>query len=155
MSNMNRLAMDRRCGDDRRKSYRLGYFINGGVERRSGKERRLLGERRIGWVRATEWSSVPGIVANTAQGDTVDNMPSNQLNSRFPPRFMRRICSSKEGDYGYRQTKSSELRSPNGDKRSGIERRRFSYHAHIPERRSGLDRRAGMRRELLLRVMRK
>lgn len=37
----------------------------------------------------------------------------------------------------------------NGDKRSGIERRRFSYHAHIPERRSGQDRRSeGERREL-------
>jgi hypothetical protein len=27
------------------------------------------------------------------------------------------------------------------EKRSGIERRRFSYDVHIPERRSGLDRR--------------
>ena len=35
-----------------------------------------------------------------------------------------------------------------GDKRLGIERRRFSYDAHISERRSGQDRRAGMRREL-------
>jgi len=72
MSNMNRFAMDRRCGDDRRKSYLLGYFINGGVERRNGKERRLLGERRIGWVRATEWSSVPGITTSTAQDEIVD-----------------------------------------------------------------------------------
>jgi len=72
MSNMNRFAMDRRCGDDRRKSYRLGYFINGGVERRNDKERRLLGERRIGWVRATEWSSVPGITTSTAQDEIVD-----------------------------------------------------------------------------------
>jgi hypothetical protein len=72
MSSMNRLAMDRRSGDDRRKSYRLGYFINGGVERRSGNERRLSGERRIGWVRATEWSSVPGISSNYAQGETID-----------------------------------------------------------------------------------
>jgi hypothetical protein len=72
MLNMNRFAMDRRCGDDRRKSYRLGYFINGGVERRKGKERRLMGERRIGWVRATEWSSVPWITRNTAQGDMTD-----------------------------------------------------------------------------------
>jgi hypothetical protein len=39
--------------------------------------------------------------------------------------------------------------SPNRDKRSGIERRRFSYDAHIPERRSGQDRRAGMRQEFL------
>jgi hypothetical protein len=72
MLNMNRLAMDRRSGDDRRKTYRLGYFINGGVERRSGNERRLSGERRIGWVRATEWSSVPGMIGNAADGDTLD-----------------------------------------------------------------------------------
>ena len=38
--------------------------------------------------------------------------------------------------------------SRSGDNRSGIERRRFSYHVHIPERRSGLDRRGeGVRRE--------
>ena len=37
----------------------------------------------------------------------------------------------------------------NGDKRLGVERRRFSYDAHIPERRSGLDRRsAGVRPEI-------
>jgi hypothetical protein len=72
MSSMNRLALDRRSGDDRRKSYRLGYFINGGVERRSGNERRLSGERRIGWVRATEWSSVPGISWYTADRDTIE-----------------------------------------------------------------------------------
>jgi hypothetical protein len=71
MSNLNRLAMDRRSGDDRRKTYRLGYFINGGVERRCGNERRLSGERRIGWVRATEWSSVPGMLRNATEGDTL------------------------------------------------------------------------------------
>ena len=31
----------------------------------------------------------------------------------------------------------------NGGRRSGIERRRFSYSGHIPERRSGVDRRCG------------
>ena len=31
--------------------------------------------------------------------------------------------------------------SGNRESRSGIERRRFSYAAHIPERRSGMDRR--------------
>ena len=31
----------------------------------------------------------------------------------------------------------------NGGRRSGIERRRFSYFFHIPERRSGIDRRCG------------
>jgi hypothetical protein len=33
-----------------------------------------------------------------------------------------------------------------GGRRSGIDRRRFSYSDHIPERRSGLDRRSGMDR---------
>jgi hypothetical protein len=31
----------------------------------------------------------------------------------------------------------------NGGRRSGLERRRFSYSGHIPERRSGVDRRCG------------
>jgi hypothetical protein len=39
------------------------------------------------------------------------------------------------------------------DRRSGIERRRISYVAHIPERRSGTDRRdSGERRRKLLRM---
>ena len=33
-----------------------------------------------------------------------------------------------------------------GDRRSGIERRRFTYTIHIPERRSGEDRRSGLDR---------
>jgi hypothetical protein len=37
----------------------------------------------------------------------------------------------------------------NGGRRSGVERRQFSYNHHIPERRSGEDRRSGLdRREL-------
>jgi hypothetical protein len=72
MSIMNRFVMDRRCGDDRRKSYLLGYFVNGGLERRSGKERRLLGERRKDWVRATAWSSVPGMDMDGTWGDVAN-----------------------------------------------------------------------------------
>jgi hypothetical protein len=29
-----------RAGYDRRKAYKLGYFVNGGMERRSGRDRR-------------------------------------------------------------------------------------------------------------------
>ena len=36
----------------------------------------------------------------------------------------------------------------NGGRRSGIERRQFSYDFHIPERRSGKDRRSGLDRRL-------
>jgi hypothetical protein len=36
----------------------------------------------------------------------------------------------------------------NGDSRSGFERRQFSYDKHIPERRSGDDRRNGFDRRL-------
>jgi len=64
--------MDRRCGDDRRRRYILGYFMNGGLERRSGKERRLLGERRIDWVRVSEWSSLPEMAMNSTWGDAAD-----------------------------------------------------------------------------------
>ena len=34
-------------------------------------------------------------------------------------------------------------RSDNGGRRSGIDRRQFSYSGHMPERRSGEDRRSG------------
>ena len=34
----------------------------------------------------------------------------------------------------------------NGGRRSGIDRRQFSYDLHIPERRSGIDRRSGVDR---------
>jgi hypothetical protein len=46
--------------------------MNGGHERRSGKERRLLGERRKDWVRATAWSSVPGMGISRRWGDMAD-----------------------------------------------------------------------------------
>jgi hypothetical protein len=36
----------------------------------------------------------------------------------------------------------------NGGRRSGIERREFSYNSHFPERRSGKDRRSGLDRRL-------
>jgi hypothetical protein len=35
-----------------------------------------------------------------------------------------------------------------GGRRSGIDRRQFSYNDHIPERRSGKDRRSGFDRRL-------
>jgi hypothetical protein len=35
-------ATDRRSGKDRRKSGDVNYFLNGGIERRSWKERRFL-----------------------------------------------------------------------------------------------------------------
>ena len=37
----------------------------------------------------------------------------------------------------------------NGGRRSGIERRRFQYTSHIPERRSGHDRRSGIDRRTM------
>ena len=36
----------------------------------------------------------------------------------------------------------------NGGRRSGIDRREFSYTVHIPERRSGKERRSGVDRRL-------
>jgi len=40
----------------------------------------------------------------------------------------------------------------NGGRRLGIERRQFLYNEHIPERRSGKDRRSGFDRRLKLRT---
>ena len=50
--------LDRRSGEDRRQTYSLYYFREGGVERRLTKERRLNFERRKGYARVSTWSSV-------------------------------------------------------------------------------------------------
>jgi hypothetical protein len=42
----------------------------------------------------------------------------------------------------------SDILHENGGRRSGIERRQFSYVQYIPERRSGKDRRSGFDRRL-------
>ena len=42
----NRSFIDRRSGDDRRKTYSLDYFKNDGKENRLKEERRKQGERR-------------------------------------------------------------------------------------------------------------
>jgi len=39
---LKRLAADRRSGNDRRTIYSAAYFLNGGIERRSWKERRFF-----------------------------------------------------------------------------------------------------------------
>jgi len=39
-----------------------------------------------------------------------------------------------------------QIVSDNGGRRSGIERRTYQYNGHIPERRSGKDRRSGIDR---------
>jgi DNA-binding XRE family transcriptional regulator len=44
---------------------------------------------------------------------------------------------------------SASVAKDNGDKRSGIDRRQFSYHEHVPERRSGKNRRNGFHRKTL------
>jgi hypothetical protein len=50
--------LDRRSGDDRREAYELGFFAQGGIERRKGVERRLTSERRAQYVNVTQWSSI-------------------------------------------------------------------------------------------------
>lgn len=40
---------DRRSGFDRRQTYSLVYFANGGIERRQGKDRRKNNDRRQLW----------------------------------------------------------------------------------------------------------
>ena len=42
-----RSFIDRRSGDDRRKTYSLDYFENDGKENRVKEERRKRGERRV------------------------------------------------------------------------------------------------------------
>ena len=53
-----RSGLDRRTLDERREVFSIDYFDAGGMERRKRIERRLSGEKRAGWVRVTQWSSV-------------------------------------------------------------------------------------------------
>jgi hypothetical protein len=50
--------LDRRSGDDRREGYELGYFAQGGIERRRGMERRQKEERRDQYIQTSQWSIV-------------------------------------------------------------------------------------------------
>ncbi len=43
---------------------------------------------------------------------------------------------------------TTQLLLDNDGRRSGLDRRQFSYDFHIPERRSGKDRRSGLDRRL-------
>jgi hypothetical protein len=58
MLDSNQSGFDRRSGIDGRKAHDLEYLLNGGVERRAGEERRSKAERRKGWVRLCDYSSV-------------------------------------------------------------------------------------------------
>ena len=49
---------DRRSGKDRRRKFKLDYFLYKGSEKRSLEERRSQAERREGWVKISKWSSV-------------------------------------------------------------------------------------------------
>ncbi len=64
---MNRCGYDRRCDNDRRQTYDVNYFENGGCERRKRQDRRMTGETRDGWQRINEFSSI-----------AVGNCPSEQ-----------------------------------------------------------------------------
>ncbi len=55
---LKRSFTDRRSGKDRRRIMSLKRFRYKGSERRGFNERRLVIERRDGWVRIRKWSSV-------------------------------------------------------------------------------------------------
>jgi len=53
-----RARTDRRSGADPRRVYSLDYFIQGGTERHTYKDRRKHGERRSDWMQVSQWYSV-------------------------------------------------------------------------------------------------
>lgn len=59
--------------------------------------------------------------------------------------------TKKTFELGSDDSESPMVFPHNGDRRLGIERRQFSYHLYIPERRSGKDRRSGMEQRKLSR----
>jgi hypothetical protein len=57
------------------------------------------------------------------------------------------MITGTNGDYKTRTDGHFVLQSGERERRSGVERRRFLYDAHIPERRRQVDRRNGAGRE--------
>ena len=53
-----RSLTDRRSGAGPRRVYSLDYFMHGGTERRTYKDRRKCGERRSDWMQVSQWYSV-------------------------------------------------------------------------------------------------
>lgn len=52
---------DRRSGQDRRDSYNIDYFLEGGTERRNGLadgRRAKKKDRRKDWIKISSWSSL-------------------------------------------------------------------------------------------------
>jgi hypothetical protein len=52
---------DRRSGQDRRSTYNIDYFVNGGAERRNSaaiERRKKKKDRRKNWIKISRWSSL-------------------------------------------------------------------------------------------------
>lgn len=58
MTTQERAVRDRRCGKDRRKLQMFKQLFSHDPHHRSLQPRRLIPERRTGWVRSTRWSSI-------------------------------------------------------------------------------------------------
>ena len=77
------------------------------------------------------------------------DMLSYQADLTTVAMFVAKFVQERRVAMGTDKQRNLSFDNQNGDKRLGIERRRFSYHVHIPERRSGEDRRsAGVRQEI-------
>ena len=59
MTGIHRSINERRSGKERRRKICISRLFYRGPEKRSIDDRRLLEERRNGWVRISKWSSVP------------------------------------------------------------------------------------------------
>jgi hypothetical protein len=60
-SKKKRSFFDRRSGEDRRSTYNIDYFVEGGVERRAGTaggRRNKENDRRKNWIKISPWSSL-------------------------------------------------------------------------------------------------
>lgn len=64
----------------------------------------------------------------------------------------RKIISTLEHDIANENRLVASFITDNGGKRLGLDRRQFSYDKHIPECRSGKDRRSGLDRRQKPRV---
>jgi len=66
--------LDRRSGEEQRAVHSLDYFEQGNLCRRRGVERRTNIERRVDYVRISEWASVCRVPDENEHNDEYMNL---------------------------------------------------------------------------------
>lgn len=69
-----RFSYERRTGEDRRKVNTEGHYLPGGIEQRSGRERRCKNERRKAWINISPFL-MTRLIPRDDEGEDLEKTP--------------------------------------------------------------------------------